>query len=349
MRAGRQADQLFRYHALKVMSDIGFFEHLQQPSTYGQILTEHGFVDSGYTREFLTTLVNDRRNVIRKDGALYQVNPAHPLPKLSDVVSRTDSRIRGFVLLAEGMSRYILPRLRAEPLSLAESFEMDGRQLLTKFDRVLAIRTYSAMRNAAFAYLHPKDRKWLDGKSLLDIGCGSGRETAEIWLKLKGDVQITAIDPVESMLELARRHFSILLDELDPTHPPLTEANTPAFENASATRLPYDDNSFDAGFLLFILHWTPDPQKAINEVVRVVRPGGLIFGAQAFKPEANPYFDLVIRSNKNCHGFFWREDYRNWFASHGLVTHLATPAGIFRVRNDPRAPLDVSSSVQEFR
>ena len=54
-------------------------------------------------------------------------------------------------------------------------------------------------------------------------------------------------------------------------------------------------------------------------------------------PEANPYFDLVIRSNENCNGFFWREDYRKWFAEHGLEIHLATPAGIFWVRNERQA------------
>lgn len=335
MRAGRQADRLFRYYILHVLDTVGFFEYIEEPRTYGQILAEFGFEDGDYSREMLSVLVNDKHNVIQEESNHYKLNPSEPIPTLKEVLDKTDRRIRGFVILAEGMAHNILPRLRRHPLGLAESFEADGRQLLTKFDRILGNRIYSSMRDAAFAYLTREDKAWLVGKKLLDIGCGSGRETAEIWLKFKGDTQITAIDPVNSMLELADKNFELILRELDPLHPPVSSKNRPVFKEASATRLPFEDNSFDAGFWLFILHWTPDPRRAIQETVRVVKPGGLIFGAQTFKPEVNPYFDLVIRSNRNSYGFFWREDYRRWFGENGLELEMATPAGIFRVRNNP--------------
>jgi ubiquinone/menaquinone biosynthesis C-methylase UbiE len=81
-----------------------------------------------------------------------------------------------------------------------------------------------------------------------------------------------------------------------------------------------------------MLHWTSDPRQAIGELVRVTRPGGLIFGAQAMKPLANPYFDLVFRTSENVNGFFWKEDFMRWFGEHGLVPEMATPTGIFRMR-----------------
>jgi ubiquinone/menaquinone biosynthesis C-methylase UbiE len=168
---------------------------------------------------------------------------------------------------------------------------------------------------------------------LIEIGCGSGRETAEIWLHLGGESSITAVDPVTRMLELARNNFMDLLKEIDPTHPPVTEKNRPVFEEGSATRLPFDDNSFDASYWAFMLHWTADPKKAISEVVRVVRPGGLIFGSQILRPYVNQYLNLVVRSSRNSYGFFWREDYVKWFAEEGLEIDIATPAGIIRVTN----------------
>jgi ubiquinone/menaquinone biosynthesis C-methylase UbiE len=335
MRAGQQADQLFRFYIFSTLKDLGFFAYLEEPRTYGEILTEFGFVDSSYTREVIDTLLFDKPGVLQQKNAHYIVDPNLALPTLEEVLIRTDRRIRPFIVMAEGMSRNIIDRLQAEDFSFAAALERDEYEALSKFDTVLGTKIYSSMRSAAFAFLGKERLEWLRGKHLLDSGCGSGRETAEIWLKFNGLVKITAIDPVPSMIELARERFEAYLDELNPEHAPLTDANRPRFEVASATQLEYPDNSFDACFWLFILHWTPDPRKVIHEAVRVVRPGGVIFGAQPFKPEANPYFNLVIRSSRNSHGFFWREEYLRWWSEVGVRIDLATPAGMFRAINPP--------------
>ncbi len=335
MRAGRQADQLFRYYVFRTLEDLGFFEFLRSPRSYGEILAEFGFVDGPYTREVIDTLVNDNPNMILENGGHYATNGEVHRPTLEEILYRTDHRIRPFVMMAEGMSGNILDRLQAEVVGFTEVMEREEYQLLSKFDLVLGSKIYSAMRSAAFAFLGRERFAWLRGKHLLDSGCGSGRETAEIWLKFNGDIKLTAIDPVPSMIELARNNFEIYLDEMDPDHPPVTEENRPRFEVASATHLNFPDNSFDACFWLFILHWTADPRKVIHEAVRVVRPGGVIFGAQPFKPEASPYFNLVIRSSRNSHGFFWREEYHHWWSEAGLRIDLATPAGMFRAINSP--------------
>jgi ubiquinone/menaquinone biosynthesis C-methylase UbiE len=330
MRAGRQADQLFRYYVFKTLEDLGFYEYISQPRTYGEILSTFGFIDGPYTRELVDTLVNDRDNSVRMNGGRYVINPEVSRPALEQVLTRTDPRIRPFVMMAEGMSHNILDRLQADHIGFAEVLEREEYELLSKFDTVLGSQIYSSMRSAAFAYL---GREWfggLRGKRLLDSGCGSGRETAEIWLKFGGNIKITAIDPVPSMIDLARDKFESYLDELDPGHPPVTDENRPVFQVASATHLEFPDNSFDGCFWLFILHWTPDPRKVIHEAARVVRPGGIVFGAQPFKPEANPFFNLVIRSSRNSYGFFWREEYHYWWSEVGVQIDLATPAGMFR-------------------
>jgi ubiquinone/menaquinone biosynthesis C-methylase UbiE len=197
---------------------------------------------------------------------------------------------------------------------------------------VLGLQLYSAIRNGAFALLTAEERRWLPGKTLLEVGCGSGRETAELWLKLKGDVQLTAVDAVAPMLELAQQNFTTMLDDIQPSHPPLTKENEPVFRLANATHLPFEDNSFDAVFYSLLLHWTSDPRRAIKEFVRVVKPGGLIFGSQSCKPYLSPYFDVVIRTNQNCYGVFWPEEYRQWYGKHGLEVEMLTPAGLFRIR-----------------
>jgi ubiquinone/menaquinone biosynthesis C-methylase UbiE len=167
------------------------------------------------------------------------------------------------------------------------------------------------------------------------VGCGAGRETAEIWLRYGGDIQITAIDAVPRMVEVADRKFESHVREIAPNHPTITASNRPVFKTASAVDLPFDDNSFDCVFWAFILHWTSNPGKVISESARVTQPGGLIIGCQTYKPIVNPYFNLIVRSNRNSFGFTWKEDLINWFEESRLDVEIVTPAGIFIAKSKP--------------
>jgi len=333
MKAGRQNDLIFRYFVLETLDNLGFFEYLKQPRAYGEILAEFGFSEGEYTQEIFNTLLHDSDNVIVQNNGTYTVNPEVPLPEIESILARTDSRLHFMRQMAESLSHNILDRLQENDIGVTEIFERDDYSVVKMFDGLMDTSIYTAVRKACFAYLTAEERRWLRGKKLIEIGCGSGRETAEIWLHLGGETSITGVDPVPGMLKLAQDNFSELLKETDPTHPPLTDKNMPVFKEGSATQLPFDDNSFDASFWAFMLHWTADPKLAISEAVRVVRPGGLIFGSQAFKPHVNQYLDLVVRSSRNSYGFFWREEYIQWFAEKGLEIDIATPAGIIRVTN----------------
>jgi ubiquinone/menaquinone biosynthesis C-methylase UbiE len=333
IKSGRQGDLIFRYFILETLGKLGFFEFLQEPRAYGEILAEFGFSDSEYTQEVFNTLQHDSNNVVVQNSGTYTVNRDAPVPSLESILARTDSKLQFIPQLAEPLSHLILDRLQDKDIGVTEIFERDDYRVVNMFDEVLDTNIYSAVREACFAYLTSEERRWLRGKKLIEIGCGSGKETAEIWLHLGGETSITAVDPVPGMLELAQNNFVDLLKETDPTHPPVSENNRPVFKEGSATRLPFEDNSFDASYWAFMLHWSADPKKAISEAVRVVRPGGLIFGSQILKPYVNPYLNLVIRSSRNSYGFFWREDYVKWFADEGLEIDIATPAGIIRVTN----------------
>ena len=45
---------------------------------------------------------------------------------------------------------------------------------------------------------------------------------------------------------------------------------------ADATALPYADDSFDAVLIANALHVMPEPEKALREIDRVLRPGGIL-------------------------------------------------------------------------
>jgi len=48
------------------------------------------------------------------------------------------------------------------------------------------------------------------------------------------------------------------------------------FEKADAMALPYGDDSFDAVLIANALHIVPDPEKVLDEIDRVLRPGGIL-------------------------------------------------------------------------
>ena len=75
------------------------------------------------------------------------------------------------------------------------------------------------------------------------------------------------------------------------------------FVAASATAMPFPDNSFDAAWSIWVLEHISEPEKALREVRRVVKPGGVIllfpawnctsWAAEGY--EVRPYSDFDTR------------------------------------------------------
>lgn len=63
---------------------------------------------------------------------------------------------------------------------------------------------------------------------------------------------------------------------------------------ADATRLPYEADSFDAVVIANALHVMPEPEKALAEIRRVLKPGGLLL-APTFVHGEGSGFRLRVR------------------------------------------------------
>jgi ubiquinone/menaquinone biosynthesis C-methylase UbiE len=337
MMAGRKGDMIFRFYILNALQKVGFFDYLEQPRTYGDLLARFQFVDSEYTRELLKMMTMDQENPIDHKEGIYRRNLEVAIPTLEEVLAQVPKRIHELTLVGEGMQKNIIERLREDYLEVEDIFVRDEKRLVEQFNTLLGSKTYSAIRKASFDNLPRAELHWLEGKRLLELGCGNGIETAEIWSYTKGKVQITGVDLVKDMVGLAEQQFASYLEKLDANHAELNEANHPVFEVGDIMSLNFEADSFDACYSMLAMHWTPDPKEVVREMIRVVKPGGIIFGAQPIKPYVNPYLDLLIRSSRNSFGFFWKDDYVQWFRDFGLEVEMGTPAGIFRVRNTKEA------------
>jgi ubiquinone/menaquinone biosynthesis C-methylase UbiE len=99
----------------------------------------------------------------------------------------------------------------------------------------------------------------LKGKYLLEIGCGMGYDSLEF---LKRGVHVIATDLTPNAVEITWRHFQI------------EGVQAEEIRTANALALPFDDNSFDAVWANGVLHATGDTERAVQEALRVLKPGG---------------------------------------------------------------------------
>lgn len=103
------------------------------------------------------------------------------------------------------------------------------------------------------------EAKILEGKHLLEVGCGMGYDSLEF---LKRGVRVTATDLTPNAVKLTRRHFQIAGLQAEDVR------------TANALDLPFEEDTFDAVWANGVLHATGDTARAIREVHRVLKPGG---------------------------------------------------------------------------
>src|SRR6202521_502671 len=103
---------------------------------------------------------------------------------------------------------------------------------------------------AAFA-----ERDWVVG----DLGCGTGQVSAALAPFV---TRVVAVDGSAAMLQAAKKRLQ-------------------AFDNIDLRRgdlesLPIDDARLDAATLMLVLHHVPEPERALAEVSRVLKPRGRV-------------------------------------------------------------------------
>jgi len=123
-----------------------------------------------------------------------------------------------------------------------------------------------------------------DAELVLDVGCGPGMVTKDIAHLTKG--KVIAIDDSEDMIKIARNVLK-------------TYKNV-EFRVCNAENLPFDNNTFDIVTCNLLLMWADNPQKIVNEMARVTKPGGTVlaslepdYGGKLHWPD-NPRVDPIF-------------------------------------------------------
>jgi len=95
----------------------------------------------------------------------------------------------------------------------------------------------------------------LEGRSVVDIGCGDGFSTFRFWDEAH-PARLAGVDPAENAIKVANSKRGERPIE---------------FRVLDGHRVPYDDASFDVAVIQGVLHHADDPQATIREGLRVAR------------------------------------------------------------------------------
>jgi ubiquinone/menaquinone biosynthesis C-methylase UbiE len=121
------------------------------------------------------------------------------------------------------------------------------------------------------------------GERVLELGPGPGIFTVDAAQRVGPEGRLIAVDIQPKMIALVAKRVKEAC---------LTNVETPI---ADAYHLPLDDKSVDRAFLVTVLPEIPDQARALAELRRVLKPGGLLSITEEFADPDYPFEFETIR------------------------------------------------------
>ncbi len=128
------------------------------------------------------------------------------------------------------------------------------------------------------------------GMVVMELGCGSGSFTTFVARVVGEQGKVYAVDIQPEMLVQLKRKLA-KIENQDITNIELKEA--------SAYNLPFEDESLDLVYMVTVLMEIPDRGRALQEMKRILKPGGIL-AVTEFLPD--PDYPLRSTTIKLCQG-----------------------------------------------
>ncbi len=174
------------------------------------------------------------------------------------------------------------------------------------FVNVINAKTHKRLREIVSARIGCRD-------SVLECACGTGMLSAVIAARCQ---TLTATDLSPKMLARAKKNCAAF--------------GNITFETADITALPFSDGSFDKVVAGNVLHLLDTPLAALEELDRVLRPGGTLiiptYMNRDKKGDGGAFVSAVGKAGADFKREFTAETYRQFFLDAGYRDAAVTLA-----------------------
>ena len=135
------------------------------------------------------------------------------------------------------------------------------------------------------------------GERVLEVGPGTGYYSLDVARAVAPDGELVLLDIQQQMLDhVMRRALEAgVAERIQPVR-------------GDATKMPFDDERFDAALIVAALGEIPDQDAALRELARVVRPGGRLVVGELF---GDPHFVTSRSLQRRAAAAGLRYDRRN--------------------------------------
>lgn len=172
----------------------------------------------------------------------------------------------------------------------------------------------------------------LDGCTVLDLGCGTGRDVYTI-SKLVGEKgKVIGVDMTEEQLSFARKYQDSQAKKFGFSQSNV-EFKQGYIENLRSVGL--EDNSVDVVVSNCVVNLSPDKQSVFSEIFRVLKPGGELYFSDVYADRRIPQQlrDDPVLFGECLSGALYAEDFRRILRSLECLDYRIMAESLIEVHN----------------
>lgn len=173
----------------------------------------------------------------------------------------------------------------------------------------------------------------LEGKTVLDLGCGTGRDSYLVSKLVGPKGQVIGVDMTDEQLDVANRNIDQQMENFGFNEPNI-EFKKGYIENLKEIGIA--DNSIDVVISNCVINLSPDKKAVYSEIFRVLKPGGELYFSDVFTDRRVPEHlkDDPVLHGECLSGAMYTEDFRRMLREIGCPDYRMLTSSKIDLENE---------------